>query len=324
MENGSANVLIVDDNIQNVELLEAILLSRGYHVHKAYNGEDALKMVDKMLPHIILLDVMMPGIDGYEVCKRIKQGEKTRFIPVIMLTALNGLEDKIKGIEAGADDFLAKPFQKPELIARVKSLIRLRNLIVELDSAQNVIYSLALAIDFNDPYTHGHSQRVSDMSARLAGFMGLSQNEQQIIRHAGVLHDIGKRATDKKVLHKTGSLDKVEYNHVKEHPVIGEKICSPLNFAKPVLPIIRWHHEHFNGSGYPDGLSGADIPLGARILSVVDVYDALTSARPYRQGLLTDKALEIINTEASKGYWDADVVKPFLDMLKTDGAFSNV
>ncbi len=309
-------ILIVDDNAQNLELLEGLLCSRGYDTSKAYNGREAIERVAEEPPDLVLLDVLMPIMDGYEACKRLKEDEKTRLIPIVLLTALDSVEDKVKGIEAGADDFITKPFQKPELLARVKSLIRVKQLHAELENAQDVLFSLALAIDFNDPYTHGHSQRVSELSHKLADFLKLSNRDKDNVKNAGILHDIGKIATDKGVLHKPGALNGVEFKHVKEHPVIGEKICEPLNFAKPLLPIIRGHHEKFNGSGYPDGLSGDDIPLGARIMAIVDVYDALTSVRPYRSDIPTEVAVEVMKAEAVKGYWDGELLDAFAAMLK--------
>ncbi len=316
MDNGASKILVVDDNPQNVELLEAVLSAGGYVICKAYSGEDALALIDRIDPHVILLDVMMPGMDGYEVCRRIKGEESTRLIPVIMLTALNSLEDRVKGIESGADDFITKPFHKPELLARVKSLIRIRGLMKDLESAQNVLFSLAIALDFNDPYTHGHSQRVSDLSGRLAAFLKLPYEEEKQIRDAGILHDIGKIATDKGILHKPGILDGREYEHIKEHPVVGESICAPLRFAKPLLPIIRNHHERYDGSGYPDGLRGDEICMGAKVISIVDVYDALTTMRPYRRGMPRQVALEVMNNEVKRGCWDPEIFDAFYRMMR--------
>ncbi|MCK4846130.1 MAG: response regulator [Deltaproteobacteria bacterium] len=314
-----ATVLAVDDNMQNLELLEGLLSTKGYNVVKAYNGKEALEKAAEVSPDIILLDVLMPQMDGIECCRRLKEGSETRLVPVIMLTALDSTEDKVRGIEAGADDFITKPFQKTELLARVKSLVKMKGLIDELENAQNVLFSLASVLDQTDPYTHGHSQRVSDLSGRLASHMKLPGSEQEAIKNAGILHDIGKIATDKGVLHKPGALNGQEYKHVKEHPVVGEKICKPLKFAKPLLPIIRSHHEKYNGSGYPDGLKGENIPLGARILAIVDVYDALTSTRPYRSDIPSEVAVEVMKAEAAKGYWDVDILKSFSDMLRIDG-----
>jgi putative two-component system response regulator len=312
-------ILAVDDNIQNVELLEGLLASRGYEVIKAYNGMEALKKLEETSVDMVLLDVLMPKMDGYETCRRIKSRPETRLLPVIMLTALDSIEDKIRGIEAGADDFITKPFQKPELLARVKSFERLKGLYDELENAQNVLFSLASALDYNDPYTHGHSRRVSEFSVRLAAHIGLDDGDQDIIRNAGVLHDIGKIATDKTILHKPGALNAIEYKHVKDHPVVGEQICKPLKFARPLLPIIRHHHEKYNGTGYPDGLVGEDIPLGARIMAIVDVYDALTSVRPYRSDIPPEVALEVMKAEAVKGYWDKELLDSFCEVLRKDG-----
>lgn len=323
IETGHLNILMVDDNHSNMELLESLLSARGYNIFKAYNGEDAIKIIEDVRPHVVLLDVMMPKMDGYEVCRRLKANEATRFIPIIMLTALSDIDDKIKGIEAGADDFISKPFQRPELLARVKSLVRVKNLLEELEDARNVIFSLATALDFNDPYTHGHSRRVSDIAVRLAAFLGLSEQEQNNIRDAGFLHDIGKIATDKEILHKPSALNGKEYEHVKQHPIIGENICSPLKFAKPLLPMIRSHHERFNGTGYPDGLAGADIPLGARIIGIVDLYDALTSARPYRKGMPQEVALEVMKLESGKGYWDSEILVPFVEIMRQESPSHN-
>lgn len=313
---GPIRVLVVDDNIHNIELLDGVLSSRGYEVVRAMNGKEALEKVKEASPHIVILDVLMPVMDGYETCRRLKENEETRFIPVVMLTALNSLEDKVKGIDAGADDFISKPFQTPELLARVKSLVRVRSLIDELEDAHNVLFSFAIALDFNDPYTHGHSRRVAENSQRLAARIGLPREEQEVIRNAGILHDIGKIATDKNVLHKAGPLNGLEHDHVKEHPVVGAKICEPLEFARPMLPIIRGHHEKYNGTGYPDALDKEDIPLGARIMAIVDVYDALTSVRPYRGGIPPEVAMEVMKAETVKGFWDGELLNAFTATLK--------
>jgi putative two-component system response regulator len=316
---GPVKVLAVDDNVQNLELLDGVLSSRGYEVIKAVNGREALQKVRDAAPHIVVMDVLMPVMDGYETCRCLKGNPVTRFIPVIMLTTLNRVEDKVRGIEAGADDFISKPFQTPELLARVKSLVRVRSLINELEDVRNVLFSLALTLDFNDPYTHGHSRRVAGGSERLAARIGLPGEDQEIIRNAGILHDIGKIAIDKGILHKPGKLNCAEYNHVKEHPVIGVRICEPLNFARPFLPIIRGHHERYDGTGYPDGITRDGIPLGARIMAIVDAFDALTSVRPYRSGIPPEVAVEVMKAEAKKGLWDTELLSAFSDILVTEG-----
>jgi len=315
--NEKIRVLIVEDEAHNADLLELILISEGYMTYKASSGEEALEMIDDLFPYVVLLDVLMPGINGYQVCERIKNNVATRFIPVIMITALNSLNDRVRGIEAGADYFISKPFHKEELLARIKSLVRIRSLVKDLESAQNVLFSLASAIDCNDPYTHGHSQRVSDLSGKLARFIGLSETEEKQIKDAGILHDIGKIATDKGILHKPDVLNNEEYNHIKAHPVAGERICAPLLFARPLLPIIRNHHERFDGSGYPDGLWGGKIAVGARVISIVDVFDALTTMRPYRRGIPKHVALEMIADEVARERWDSEIFGAFDSMIKS-------
>ena len=317
-ESSRVKILIVDDHEQNLELLDAMLTVKGYEVVRARNGIEALDVVDKAQPHIVLLDILMPGMDGYETCRRLKASEATRLIPVVLITALDRLEDRVRGIEAGGDDFITKPFQKTELMARIKSLVRMKSYLDELENAKNVLFSLAVALDFNDPYTHGHSKRVSEYGTRLAAFMGLNDAEQSIIKNGGILHDIGKIAIDKNVLHKPGAFNSSEYKHIRKHPLVGETICQPLNFAKPFLPIIRSHHEKWNGTGYPDGLVGEEIPLGSRIIGTVDVFDALITVRPYRQGMSIDTAVEILKDEARKGFWDKEIVKAFIAMVQSE------
>ncbi len=309
-------VLIVDDNVQNLILLETHLSNQGYEVVTARNGMEALEKIRKDSIDLVLLDVMMPGMDGYEVCRRIKENEETRIIPVVMVTALKEMEDKIRGIEAGADDFLSKPYNKLELLTRVKSLLRVKKLNEELERAQNVLYSLATAIEVNDPYTHGHSERVSELSGKVAERMGLPPKEQELIRRASLLHDIGKIGINVSVIHKPGPLTEDEFAIVKTHPIIGEKICSPLRFARPMIPIIKYHHERLDGKGYPEGLKGDKIPIGARIVAVVDAYDAFTSRRPYRSAISSEDALAILRAESREGRWDRDVVDVLCEIVE--------
>lgn len=306
-------ILVVDDDPRSLKLLEANLLGEDYIILKATSGGQALKIVQKEQPDLVILDIMMPGMDGYEVCKKIKEDESTRFIPVVMITALTGDEDKIKGIEAGANDFIHKPFNRLVLLARVRSLLQVKFLTDELESAESVIYSLALAVEEKDPYTRGHSLRVSVYAVELAQAIGLPQSEQEMLRKAGLLHDVGMMGIDEKVLHKPGPLTADEFAHIKEHPVKGEKICKPLNFAASFLPVIRHHHEWWNGQGYPDGLSRESIPLGARIIAIVDAFDAMTSLRPYRAAMSVRKALTRLEDGAGR-QWDPDIVNVFIKM----------
>lgn len=321
MQNGwvseiPSRVLIVDDNVQNVELLRTYISAEGYEVDEAFDGEEALVKVAANPPDLILLDVMMPKLNGYDVCSQIKKDEKTRFIPIIMVTALSELEDKIKGLDAGTDDFISKPFNRYELLARVRSLLRIRHYYADLDHSQDIIITLALAVEAKDPYTRGHSERVADYARRLAKALGLPFKDQDLVHRAGLLHDIGKIGVSETYLHKPGPLSGEEREIIRDHPVRGEAICRPLKSLRHLLPAIRHHHERFNGTGYPDGLKGEEIPLSARILAVADIYDALTSDRPYRVGLPQERALDILKTEADQRHWDSHLVDVFINHMK--------
>jgi len=309
-------ILIVDDESASRAALETLLRREKFEVHIAQDGPTALAECASFRPDLILLDVLMPGMDGMEVCKRIKATPETRLTPVVLITGLSATEDRIKGINAGADDFLSKPIDFNELLARTRSLIRLKQYTDELENAEAVLFSLALSIEARDPYTRGHCDRLSEMSARLGERLGIPEDQVKALRRAGVVHDVGKVAVPDSILLKPGPLSTEETELMRKHPVVGEKICEPLKTFKLVLPIIRHHHERSDGSGYPDHLRGADIPLTARILQLADVYDALTTDRPYRKADNSDVALGIMNEEASKGWLDRELLKAFCAMIR--------
>ncbi|MDH5203618.1 MAG: response regulator, partial [Nitrospirota bacterium] len=241
----SPSVLIVDDMQSNLELLEAIFLSEGYRVHVSLGSHNALNIFMKYPVDLAVLDVMMPGVDGFELCRRFKELSRKRFFPVILLTALSDKESRIKGIESGADDFISKPFDIAELIIRTKSLLKLKALQEELDHSENIILTLAIAMEARDPYTKGHSARVSEISVEFASFLGLSHKEREEMKKAGILHDIGKICLSESLLRKPGTLTEEELREIKRHPVLGEDICRPLLSMKKILPAIRYHHERW-------------------------------------------------------------------------------
>jgi len=310
-------VLIVDDNQANVELLRMQLRPYEYVLEIAYNGEEALEKVKSFGPDLILLDLMMPKMDGYEVCQIIKNDKNTWFIPVIIVTALRELQDKLKAIEIGADDFLIKPYNKLELITRVKSLLRLKEMHDDLDTSEDILFSLAQALEAKDNYTRGHSERVAKYSSDLAVAIGLTPREVEIIRKGALLHDIGKIGIRESVLCKPGPLTADEIEHVREHPVRGYEICCRLKSLSPTLSVIRNHHERFDGAGHPDGFGHDDIPLPARIASIADSYDAMTTNRPYRKGMKADFAVEIFAKERDMGQWDPRLVDEFVKLLRS-------
>ncbi len=311
-----ADILVVDDERLNLRMLEDLLRTEGYGVRTAQDGEQALERVREAPPDLILLDVMMPKLDGYEVCRRLKGNKDTVFIPIVMVTALTRLEQKIRGIEAGADDFLTKPFNSAELITRVRSLLKVKQLTDELENAETVLFSLALGVEAKDPYTEGHCERLSAFSFQLGAAMGLPEEELTALRRGGILHDIGKIGIPDAILLKPGKLTADEWMVMREHPLIGERICKPLKSLKLVLPIIRHHHEKSDGSGYPDGLKGEEIPVTARILQVVDIYDALTTKRPYKPAFPQEQVFQIMRGEAAKGWWDRRILETFVELAQ--------
>ncbi len=311
-----SKILIVDDEHKNLKLLEAILMPLNYQVIKATNGKEALSIVNRVDVDLILLDIMMPSMDGYEVCTRLKRSENTRLIPVIMLTALVDKEAKIKGIEAGADDFISKPLEKIELITRIKSLIKVKTLNNNLANLESVLYSLANAVEAKDEYTKGHVSRVSELSVALGKKLGLSEKNLKEIKFGGIIHDIGKIGIPNTILNKPGALNDDEFEIIKDHCNLGYKICEPLKKTLGVsLDIVRYHHEKLDGSGYPEGLRTEDIPIGAKIMAVVDIYDALVTDRPYRKAIPKEKALDILRQEADNGKLDKKIVEHLTEML---------
>jgi putative two-component system response regulator len=304
-------ILVADDNEANRELLSALLSAEGYRVVCAADGQQALKQVGSDSIDLALLDVVMPRPTGFEVCQAMKSKPETRLIPVVLLTSLNSDDDRIIGIMCGADDFLTKPVNKHELLARVHSLLRLKRFTDELDNAETVLFSLALTIEAKDPYTEGHCDRLSKYSVALGEKLGLSEELRVALRRGGLMHDIGKLAVPEHILLKPGPLTPEERKIMEQHTIVGERICAPLRSFRHVLPIIRHHHEKWDGSGYPDGLKGEQIPLTARILQVTDIYDALTTDRPYRKALSLEKAFAIMREEVKRGWWDESILDEF-------------
>jgi putative two-component system response regulator len=305
---GKATILVADDNEMNRDLFSDILIGEGYKVICAKDGIQALHAIKNSAVDLVLLDVQMPGATGFDVCQSIKSKPETRLIPVVLVTGLSSVDERIRGIRSGADDFLSKPVNSQELLARTRSLLRLKEYTDELENAETVLFSLALSIEAKDPYTKGHCDRLSSYSEAMGRRLGLPQEQCVALRRAGVVHDIGKIAVPEHVLLKPGPLNDAEWVVMKQHPVTGERICSPLKSFRAVLPIIRHHHEKLDGSGYPDGLRGDRIPLTARILQITDIYDALITDRPYREALSHKAAIATMRSEARLGWWDSSLI----------------
>jgi putative two-component system response regulator len=308
-------ILVVDDHPSIAGLMSQLLTQRGYDVVTAADSEQAEAEVRRQAPDLILSDVKMPGKSGYELCRALKSNPATRLIPVVLITGLTDSTDKLQGIEAGADDFLNKPVLAEELTARVKSLLRVKEFTDELETADSVLCTLGLIVEGRDPYTEGHCERMAARAADLGRHLGLDEDSIVALRRGGFLHDLGKIAVPDEILKKGSDLTLEEWAIMKRHPVTGENICKPLKSLRLVLPIIRHHHEHADGSGYPDGMRAGEIPLLPRVLQVVDVYDALRTARPYKPALTHDEAAQTMREEARRGLWDAELVNEFFNML---------
>jgi len=316
-------VLIVDDLPANRELLRGLLEDLGHEVREASNAQEALQAVASAEPDLIFLDIAMPDLDGLAVCHQLKADPRLRLIPVVLLTAMEDRATRLMGIEAGADDFLTTPFNAEELMVRTRVLLRDRRLNLELDGAGAVILTLARIVEARDLYTVHHAERVGRYSRAIGEAYGLDATEDlEALYYGGVLHDLGKVVIPTDVLLKDGPLTEAEWEVMRSHPVVGERMCQPLRSTAMYLPMIRHHHERFDGAGYPDHLVGSDIPLSARIAAVADAYDAMITTRSYRSGLAPEQARQELVSGAGR-QWDASLVETFLGLLDR-GAVSEI
>ncbi len=307
-----SRILVADDTDSIRALFRKLLATDGHEVIDVADGVAALAAVRDFHPDVVLLDVTMPQLDGLEVCRRLKSDPATRLTPVVLVTGLSDLQDRIKGIEAGADEFLSKPVHPLELRARVNSLTRMKHLFDALDSAEAAFMTLALTIEARDPTTGGHCERLARHAVALGKALGVDEKEVQALHRGGYLHDVGKVGVPDAVLLKPGPLTTAEFALMKKHPDIGDSLCAPLQSLRSVRPIIRCHHERLDGSGYPQGLRGDEVPLLAQIVGICDVYDALTSHRPYRPALTSEEAARHLLEDAAAGKFKRQHVDAFL------------
>lgn len=307
-------VLVVDDYEVNARGMRDLLVSAGYTVRTAYNGEDALRTASADPPDIVLLDVVMPGISGIDVCRELKTRPVTRLIPVVLITASQERGQRLSGLEAGADDFITKPIDVSELRTRVQSLIRVKRLTDQLESADAIMTMLGQIVEARDPYTEGHCERLAAFATAVGMELGLPPHDIATLRSGAYLHDLGKIGVPDSVLLKPGPLSTEELSIMRTHPVIGDELCGAVKSLEAVRGIVRSHHERADGRGYPDGLKGKAIPLLAQIVGVVDVFDALTTTRPYRTALSTEAAYNLMLKDADSGWCPRSLVTTFIGL----------
>jgi putative two-component system response regulator len=296
-----ATVLVVEDEEPTRAFLTRVLEREGYVVHQATNGRDALHAIGATEPDVVILDVVLPEIDGFEVCRRVRSNPRSRLTPIVMVTGFDAQAERVHGLSAGADDFLGKPFDMYELLARVRSLARMKRYTDDLDSAGAILTSLASMVESRYGHANGHCYRMANYATAVGRLLDVSDSELQSLYRGAFLHDIGMLAISDAILQQPGPLSDDDYEAVKAHPSLGDAFCANLRSLQPIRPIIRWHHERVDGSGYPDGLRGSDIPLPAQIVGVVEMYEALTSPRPYQQPCKPADALVLLQRHADRG-----------------------
>ncbi|HTS78138.1 MAG TPA: HD domain-containing phosphohydrolase [Bryobacteraceae bacterium] len=304
-------ILIVDDIDLNRRLLKAMLKTANYRILEAKRPSAALNILERDKVDLVVVDLMMPEMSGPDFCRMLKNERRTQLIPILMVTSVQGPENEIMGIESGADEFLIKPLQPTLVRTRIRAMLRNKALVDSLEEAETILFALAQSVEHRDQYTGLHCERLAAYSIALGQALGLSKADQLALYRGGFLHDVGKISIPDVILFKRGLLSEEEWQIMRQHTIRGEEICRPMKTLAPVLPIIRSHHERWDGSGYPDGLAGEDIPLLARILQVADIYDALTTARPYKPAFSHQHAIEIMLEEARRGWRDPELVPLF-------------
>ncbi len=305
------HVLAVDDDSQALAILEAVASMAGFRYSSTARPLQCVEMIRDLEPDVVLLDAMMPERDGFQICEEIKAADDLALIPVILVTALDSKTDRMKGLEVGCDDFVCKPFDRAELTARVRSLARVRRLTENLDDAELVLESLARSVESKDGTTGDHCDRLKRAGRAFGRHLGLAGPDVRALERAGVLHDIGKIGIPDAVLLKPAKLDGDEWEVMKQHPTIGAELLAPLRSMHRVVPIVRHHHERWDGAGYPDGLSGEGVPFLARIFQLLDAFDALTSERPYKKAFTPEKAIALLDEECRDGKWDPQLFQEF-------------
>src|SRR5579871_3732226 len=316
-ETSPAAILVVDSEEINRRLLKAIFKAAPYRILEARKASEAMALFQSERIDLVILDLMLPEMSGPELCRWIRSNRPTQLVPVLMITNVQGVENEIVSISSGADEFLIKPLHPAVVRTRVRAMLRNKALIDSLEQAETILFALAQAVERRDRCTGQHCQRLAAISVMLGEALGLSAAELTALYRGGYLHDIGKISIPDSILFKRGLLTSDEWTIMRSHPARGEEICRPMKSLWPVLPIIRNHHERWDGSGYPDGLAGEDIPLLARILQVADIYDALITERPYKPALSQQEAFTMMEEEARRGWRDPELVPLFVSAMQS-------
>jgi len=307
-------ILVVDSADINRRLLRSMLRAESYRILEATHSSRAMTLLEEEKIDLVVLELMMPGISGSEFCRYMKKNRRTQLIPILMLTSVQGVENHVEGIASGADEFLIKPLHPAIVRARVRTMLRNKVAIDSLEEAETILFALAQSIEQRDKHTAGHCERLAMQSLQVGAALGLPSTQLLALYRGGFLHDIGKIAVPDAILFKRGSLTEEEWQTMRDHPIKGEEICRPMKSLAAVLPIIRNHHERWDGTGYPDGLRGEEIPISARILQIADIYDALISERPYKKAYSPEAALGVLREEAERGWRDPELVSLFCQL----------
>lgn len=313
---GPCRILVVDDDPAHRMLACDVLTPSRYAVTQAGSGREVLDLLRVHSFDMVLLDKRMPGMDGDEVCRRIRGELGLAMLPILMVTGDGDIDNLTQSLSAGADDFLRKPFEPRELLARVDAAVARKRLTDQLDSAESMLFALARMVEAKDGNTGDHCSRLSHSGVVLGKALGLGADELMALRRGGVLHDIGKLGIPDRILLKPGKLTEDEWVIMRQHVDIGARLVGGLKTMQLTVPIIRHHHEKWDGSGYPDGLQGERIPLLARVFQTVDIYDALAHARPYKQALERREIVRIMEAEAAQGWRDPELTAIFLEIVR--------
>jgi len=311
-----AVILIVDRLEINRRLLRGWLKAEGHGILETASATEALEILERAKVDLVILDLMMPEMSGLDFCRRMKADRKTHLVPVLMVAGIQGVENEVAGIAAGADAFLTRPLHPSVVRTRIASMLQRKAATDSLEEAESVLFALAQMLEQRDSAMSRHCERLDAVSTMLGTTLGLSRAQLLSLHRGAYLHDIGKVSTPDAILFKPGPLTKQETAIMRLHPIRGEEICRHVKSLAPVLPIIRSHHERWDGSGYPDGLAGEETPLLARVLQVADIFDALTSPRPYKRAVPRAKALDILEREARRGWRDAELVRLFRELCE--------